>query len=360
MFESVRERCDLRGGAGLLPGMLAAWVIAGSMSLASSASAAADGRPELAWFVENCDRIVRGEVVAIRELALEQRLPPIPPATEPTARIRNVRVLDIRIDDVVWGPPELEHVAVFDEPKASFLDAGAPVVVGDRAYWIVERALHPWMEDSAGLDALTHAAGTRELEQTLSNGAGRLRIEGGALDATVCLPATLFRMPALPIVARHETAKPKRAWADVPIAEFDAWLRSTVRALVPSVRAEHRWTAPTEQPHVFIGSDGAADVVSDGHDRASEAMFGPDVLARIAETAREQRFLELPPWVGHSRGTCSGGLRLRIRLEQGSRVVWISGGADLRRDGPAELDALTRARSVLDAIPVAREWRYGD
>lgn len=344
--------------------MLSASLATAACAFAGGAQPAApageDRRPELAWLVENCDRIVLGEVVAIRELALEESLPSVPPSRDGRKRLRRLRVLDVRADDVVWGPPELKRIAVLDEPSASFLDAGAPVVVGERAYWIVERAVGFWTDDDAHRDALAHAAGTRDLETTLSNGAGRLRIEGTGSSETVCLPTTLFREPALPVVSRHESRKPNRSWADVRREDFDAWVRSTVRSLVPSVRAEFRWTAPGAQPRVVINADGSSEVISDGSDGASDAVLDRDVLARIVEVARQQRFLDLPPWVGHSRGPCSGGLRVRIRTEHGSRVVRVSGSADLRRDGPAELDALARARAVLDAIPVARAWRYGD
>jgi hypothetical protein len=307
----------------------------------------------LGRLVHESDRIVIAELVAVHDVPRGPELHSTGTSEdEPT-----LRLLELRVDDVVWGDSAQRSLCVLAGPWHSrALDAHGIVIPGDRAYWFLQRSLAPTLEDDAARERLASISGTAGLHEVAVDGLGRLPIEGSAREPVVCWPGTVFQTPpALPIVDRHEPRRGGWSWSQVRHATFDAWLRAEIDRSVPSLVAEYISNG-VGTPRVTIDRDGR--VLATGEHRHDDAslLLEPARWQALLELAQRNGFYELPGALGSSPRPCSGTLALRIRGRNGARTVHVYGPAGRERD-PLELVAAHgRALTILDAVPFARDW----
>ena len=80
-------------------------------------------------------------------------------------------------------------------------------------------------------------------------------------------------------------------------------------------------------------------------------------MQKLIQLARSERFFELPTQMGQSQYPESPIYCIRIRTEQGARLVSLHGPEDADCKNAALLDAQARAMRIWDAIPLARDWK---
>lgn len=304
-----------------------------------------DDRLELATLLDDCDQIAVGEVVQLLDVPRDFTYP---------ENGLTVRVIELRVERVLWGDPATKTFAVLEPaPDRANLHVHGELQVGERAVWFVERWRFPWSKGLATRAGVAEIAGAAGMQVAASHGLGHLVLESDGEVTTVCVPAWRFRSPlALTLADTHRTAN-GADWQRFPRDDFEAWIQRELALRVPGLRAELWATGPLGQPFVAIGPDGRISADDDYNPKfAPPAGIGVAGLNAILELAREQRFFELPVALGHSPGPCSSSAVLRIRTELGAH--WI------RIDGPPSADeqgAYARLKKLWNAIPVARNWK---